>query len=363
MNKTQLKKSLGIAALCFASLVGLKDTGILLSDHNTTLASGKSLSFEAEEQVEIIGEKEGIFTVKKGPAQVSIPKNKLIKIEGQDKLLIAKKNTPIKSNGKVLRTLFLGEQVTLEKEEKYAYLIKTKDNVTGLVDRNAMEVAGSANFITKGISKVNASLKNEGKTLKINKGKEVSIVSFKKGNFILIDEKGQNFSVPAGKIQIDGKDPILNASYPDKKEEKVEAKQAPAQASSAPAPVNGGKAGKVLSSLYSKMGATYVYGDTGKAGYDCSGLVYAIYKNELNINVPRTSSALSQFGQQVEKGQLQAGDLVFFATTGTGNVSHVGIYIGNGDFIHAASGQGKVVKNNLSQSYYTKNFVNATRVL
>lgn len=62
------------------------------------------------------------------------------------------------------------------------------------------------------------------------------------------------------------------------------------------------------------------------------------------------------------KSDLQEGDLVFFNTTGSG-VSHVGIYVGDGKFIHASSGQGKVMTSSLSEGYYQDRYVNATRVL
>ncbi len=358
MKKPQLKKTLGLAALCAVSLIGLKDTGILLSNHTTTLNSGKSLSFAAEEQVNIIGEKDGIYTVKKGNAQVSISKDKLVKIQ---KVFATKKNTPIKSNGKVLRNLFLGEQVVLLNESKDGYLVKTKDGLEGLVSKDALENTGIYHYITKATSKVNKTLKNNGKTFQIKKGQEVTIHSFAKGTFVIVNEANEAFYLPATDVQLDGQDLDLNNKVEQEKtEEKAPVAKAPA---TYVAPADGSKSSKVLLSLDSKMGSTYVYGDTGSNGYDCSGLVYAIYKNELNINVPRTSSAQSQYGKQVSKDQLQAGDLVFFATTGSGNVSHVGVYIGNDEFIHAASGQGKVVKNKLSEKYYTNNFVNATRVL
>jgi len=121
-------------------------------------------------------------------------------------------------------------------------------------------------------------------------------------------------------------------------------------------------AAKVISSAEDKLGSTYVYGDTGKAGFDCSGLVYSIYNDELGISIPRSSRTQSTFGQQVSKSDLQEGDLVFFNTTGNG-VSHVGIYVGDGKFIHASSGQGKVMTSSLSEEYYQDRYVNATRVL
>ena len=81
----------------------------------------------------------------------------------------------------------------------------------------------------------------------------------------------------------------------------------------------------VVYSASNKLGAPYIYGSTGSTGYDCSGLVYAVYKNELGVNLPRTSMEQSKYGKQVSRNELQPGDLVFFNTRGSG-VSHVGIY-------------------------------------
>ena len=123
-----------------------------------------------------------------------------------------------------------------------------------------------------------------------------------------------------------------------------------------------GQAKEAVDLALDKLGSTYVYGDTGKNGYDCSGLIYAVYKNQLGINLPRTSSEQSKYGKQVSRSDLQAGDLIFFNTSGNG-VSHVGIYMGDGEFVHSSSGQKKVIVSKLSESYYDTRYVNATRVL
>ena len=145
----------------------------------------------------------------------------------------------------------------------------------------------------------------------------------------------------------------------EKQEEKKEVKVEPEVNL---ADVNNDTAKKVIRSAQSKMGTPYVYGATGSEGFDCSGLVYAIYKNELGINLPRTSISQSSFGKQVARENLQPGDLVFFNTTGSG-VSHVGIYIGNNNFIHASSGKKEVTQNSLNDKYYNERYVTGTRVL
>lgn len=119
---------------------------------------------------------------------------------------------------------------------------------------------------------------------------------------------------------------------------------------------------KAAKSAQAKLGKPYVWGATGPNGYDCSGLTYSIYKKELGKNIPRTSKAQSKCGQPIAKQNLQKGDLIFFNTTGKG-VSHVGIYIDNNTFIHAASGSRRVKTNKLNERYYASRYVCARRVM
>lgn len=124
-------------------------------------------------------------------------------------------------------------------------------------------------------------------------------------------------------------------------------------------------ASKVVSYAKRLLGKPYVWGAQGPNGFDCSGFTSYVFKNAAGKSLPRTSSAQSKYGTYVSRSNLRAGDLVFFDTVGSNNgaVSHVGIYIGNGQLIHAASGQGKVVINNMNSSYYVNTYVNARRVL
>ena len=121
---------------------------------------------------------------------------------------------------------------------------------------------------------------------------------------------------------------------------------------------------KVISYAKKLLGKPYVWGAEGPSSFDCSGFTCYVFKNAANINLPRVSKDQSNYGTYVKKSDLREGDLIFFDTSGEndGNVSHVGIYLGNNQFIHCSSSKGQVVISEMS-SYYTKAYVNARRVL
>ena len=125
------------------------------------------------------------------------------------------------------------------------------------------------------------------------------------------------------------------------------------------------KANEVIAYAKTLLGKPYVWGAQGPNSFDCSGFTYYVFKNKAGIILPRTSNAQSKYGTYVSKSNLKPGDLVFFDTNGAnnGNVSHVGMYIGNGQMIHASYGQKKIVIANFNDSYYQKAYVNARRVL
>ena len=110
-----------------------------------------------------------------------------------------------------------------------------------------------------------------------------------------------------------------------------------------------------------EMGKPYKYGATGPDSYDCSGLVYYIY-NRLGITLPRTANAQSKVGVYVSKEDLDYGDLVFFARNGK-TVNHVGIYVGNGEFVHAPQTGDVVKRTTLLSGYYQRTYYTARRVI
>jgi cell wall-associated NlpC family hydrolase len=110
------------------------------------------------------------------------------------------------------------------------------------------------------------------------------------------------------------------------------------------------------------LGTPYRSGGMSYKGVDCSGLAFAVYR-EFDIRLPRTSLDQSRVGIHVDRSKLKPADLVFFKTSRRSAVSHVGIYIGNGKFIHAATSVRAVRIDALSDDYYRARYVGARRVL
>jgi cell wall-associated NlpC family hydrolase len=125
-----------------------------------------------------------------------------------------------------------------------------------------------------------------------------------------------------------------------------------------------GGAEDVLFRALGLVGTPYRYGGNSPAGgFDCSGLIGYVYRDAAGISLPRsTRELIGMRAPVVSRDRLQSGDLLFFATNGGRQVSHAGIYVGDGRFVHAPSSGGTVRLDSLSNSYWQRTYLDAKRV-
>lgn len=118
----------------------------------------------------------------------------------------------------------------------------------------------------------------------------------------------------------------------------------------------------IINTAKELLDTRYIYGGTTINGFDCSGYIQYVF-NQHDVKLERTAAQQYTYnGTSVAKSDLQPGDLVFFSSSSQ-SVGHVGMYVGDGQFIHSSSGAGKVIITNLNTSYYVSHYVGAKRVL
>ncbi|BBP57862.1 NlpC/P60 family protein [Pseudomonas sp. St316] len=125
-------------------------------------------------------------------------------------------------------------------------------------------------------------------------------------------------------------------------------------------------ADSILERGMSLIGTRYRFGGTSEAGFDCSGFIGYLFREEAGMNLPRsTREMINVNAPLVARNQLEPGDLLFFSTSGRrGRVSHAGIYLGDNQFIHSSSRRsGGVRIDSLGDSYWNKTFIEAKRAL
>ncbi len=236
-------------------------------------------------------------------------------------------------------------------EQKDPSYIKTSGKVVSYTDLNVRMGPGTSTSVIGTASK----------------GQVVNIIEESDGWYKVITDSGLTGWCSGAYItQIEEPTAISNAVNgsveADKASSKIEEKKAEQQKTdSIPSSAKGNQVVKAASRL---LGTPYVWGGSTTRGFDCSGFTQYVFENSLGINIPRVSSQQAAGGKAVAKGQYQVGDLVYFATTGRGTTSHVGIYIGDNMFIHASgtpSNPDRVKVDSLGSSYWQKALLGARR--
>ena len=117
---------------------------------------------------------------------------------------------------------------------------------------------------------------------------------------------------------------------------------------------------RIASAARALVGRPYRFGGSGPDAFDCSGLVFYVHR-QLGFEVPRTALTQFRIARRVDKTQLLPGDLVFFGD-GTPEVTHVGVFVGDGEFVHAPKTGRPVSYARLDGEYFTENFAGAGRL-
>jgi len=202
------------------------------------------------------------------------------------------------------------------------------------------------------------------------------VITDKKGNILkqkqiehrenaCLNQDAKEFSLQAIYDELHREENLARAALAAKKAAERIAK-ASAKAKKAGKTYQLSKADREALLKYAKYfkGGKYIWGGTSPKGFDCSGYVQYLYKKH-GVNLPRTAWAQSKKGVPVSLDELQKGDLLFFLTDKKRGipVTHVGIYIGNGEFIHAASRKQGIIISPITHGKYRNCFVGAKRII
>lgn len=287
-------------------------------------------------------------------------------------------------SSKIITQLEKGINVSVTGSEGDWYQVSYNDN-TGWMNKNYLSVrdqAISAGTVTGSVVNVRSKPDISSEILtKLTKGSAVEIYE-RSGDWYRIsigeDRYGwihkdylsvRSDSVSRGKSDAADRAEAAAAETADENaevdteasDENAEAPENPAADSDGTQSVESGDyRQKIVAYARTLMGVRYVYGGSTTKGFDCSGFVSYVFK-KFNIPLERSSKDMANYGTAVKKADLQPGDLVFFDTNGGLNgINHVGIYIGNNQFIHASSGTArKVTINNLNDKFYSNKFMRA----
>lgn len=345
MNNKRYKLWIKISLLSMLLIIGFKDTGILVKQYSLIDSNSQEIKFEKEEKVNVLREANDFFEVLKNNTSYRIPKDAMIRTNKDSDRFAVKSPTALYSerslNSPVVRQITLEDElVFVSQDDKFGYYITSTDFKIGYIEL-ANVIGKEESVVTLALSNVTRDISNKDKVLSLKKGDKVAIVGFANGKYRIQDANKVIYLIEDTGLTLFRSQELANRG---------------AERTVVPS------AQKLIDAAKSKLGSKYVYATAGPNTFDCSGFTSWLYKSQLGITITRSSRDQPKAGQKVERGNLIEGDLVFFNTTGKG-ISHVGLYIGNGQMIHASSNGRGVRTDNINSSYYSPRYVTATRIL
>jgi cell wall-associated NlpC family hydrolase len=123
----------------------------------------------------------------------------------------------------------------------------------------------------------------------------------------------------------------------------------------------GGTGAAIVAAASSQLGGAYVWGGNAPGGFDCSGLTRWAVRQATGQTIPRVAADQARAGQPVARDALRPGDLVFFQNTNQPGISHCGVYLGEGRFVHAASERQGTIVSRLDEPYWAARYATARR--
>lgn len=345
LQKEKHRHMLKLVLLCMLMIVGFKDTGIFVQDYSILTEGIAAVEFKAEERVEVAKESNETYHIFKEGTYYEIPKDVMIRTTRKDGKFTVTEETELliepKSTSNVIRTLVPGEELVIASyDQDYGRFVAAADFTIGFIKLDKVASYETQN-ISYGMSNVSTIVRNETSMLVMVKGETVGIADYAQGRFIIIDGAGEKYSVDKSAISI-----YKSTDQVTRSAERASSKSLTT----------------LIKGAYSLIGKPYVYASAGPNSFDCSGFTYYLFKTHLGITLPRSSYLQPAGGTKIERSELRPGDLVFFGAAGS-RISHVGLYIGDGNMIHASSGRGVIRIDTIDSGWYYGRYKTAARVI
>lgn len=241
------------------------------------------------------------------------------------------------------------EEVVVRQEEEADDVVTESGNTETETQENTAPAqpkveATKQGYVTSPVNVRDAGSMNSNILGVLPRGTEV--IGVRQGHWIQIDYNGRKAYISVN---------LVGEQAPQKQEQKAPVQDA-GQAN--------GRTAAIVQEAHRLLGYPYVWGaHNPSTGFDCSGLVYYLYQKHAGVSLNRSSYQMVNNGYQVSRNALKPGDLLLFNSGGNSRISHVGLYIGNGEMIHSSTPSTGVIKSSIASGYFANTFVTARRII